>query len=59
MPPTALNQLYRELGDEGIFVRRNDRLRHEGVHPLEWMVAAIHILAYGTAEDSLYEYLSM
>ena len=59
MPRTVFNQLYREIEGESLFVRRKDALGREGIHPLQRMVPAIRMLAYGVTADSLDEYLSM
>ena len=59
MPRIVFNRLFTELEGEGLFVRKKDGLKREGIHPLQRMVAAIRMLAYGTAADSLDEYLSM
>ncbi|CDF37478.1 unnamed protein product [Chondrus crispus] len=59
MPRTVFNRLYRAIEGEGLFVRRKDALSRGGIHPLLRMVAAIRMLAYGAAADSLDEYLSM
>ncbi|CDF34444.1 unnamed protein product [Chondrus crispus] len=59
MPHTVFNRLYRAIEGEGLFVRRKDALNRGGIHPLQRMVAAIRMLAYGAAADSLDEYLSM
>ncbi|CDF32582.1 unnamed protein product [Chondrus crispus] len=59
MPRTVFNRLYRAIEGEGLFVRRKDALSRGGMHPLQRMVAAIRMLAYGAAADSLDEYLSM
>ncbi|CDF36284.1 unnamed protein product [Chondrus crispus] len=59
MPRTVFNRLYRAIEGEGFFVRRKDALSRGGIHPLQRVVAAIRMLAYGAAADSLDEYLSM
>lgn len=59
MPPAVFNRLNQELDGDGIFVRRKDALQHERIHPLKMMVAALCMLAYYSAADSLNEYLGM
>lgn len=59
MPRALFDEWYQELDGNGIFVRRNDDLQRKGVHPPQRMVAALCMLAYGTAADSLDEYVLM
>lgn len=59
MPRSVFQRIYSTLLGKGIFVRKEDCTKKKGIYPLVRMTAALRMLAYGAAADSLNEYLQM
>ena len=59
MPRSVCERLFGGVNGKGIFVRRFDSTNKPGIHPLQRVVAALRMLAYGVAADALDEYIQM
>lgn len=59
MPRPIFDRICQSVIGKSLFVRREDALGKLGIHPLQRIVAALRMLAYGIASDELDEYLQI
>jgi hypothetical protein len=57
MPRSMFDRIYNAVSIRTEFVRARDGLGKLGLYPLQRIVAALHILAYGSAADATDEYI--
>ena len=59
VPKHVFERIYAKIHGKGIFMRRSDATGRQGINPLIRMTAALWMLAYGVAADTLDEYLQL
>jgi len=57
MPRSAFNLVYEAVSQRPSFVRKSDGLGRQSIHPLQRVIAALRIMAYGSAADAVDEYI--
>ena len=56
MPNPVFKRFYDAISGRPFFSRKSDALRKLGIHSLQRVTAALRMMAYGTASDSIDEY---
>lgn len=59
LPRSVFNRLQSKVVGKGIFLRRTDGLGRQDIHPIQRIVVALRLLAYGGAFGSVDEYLQL
>lgn len=59
MSKNLFSRIFQRLNGKGLFARRKDATGKLGLYPLQRVVAALRMLAYGNAADSLDEYIQI
>jgi hypothetical protein len=57
MPRAVFDRIYTAVSTRPEFKRKTDALGKKGLHPLQRVLAALRMLAYGTAADAVDEYV--
>jgi hypothetical protein len=57
MPRAVFDRIYTTISTRPEFVHKIDALGKKGIHPLQRVLAALRLLAYGTAADAVDEFV--